>query len=81
MLYRAVELYIDGTGRLQKVGPVWQPTLELARAAAQRIALTTTAIRVYVESSEGRVVADVLGKQPDRRMPQSRRLGQSALRA
>lgn len=60
-MYKVVEMQPTDNGRLQRVGPVWQPTLERARQMAHEIAQQSLAARIFIEDVNGQIVETIRG--------------------
>lgn len=60
-MYKVVEMQPTDNGRLQRVGPVWQPTLERARQMAHDIARQSLAARIFIEDVNGQTVETIRG--------------------
>jgi len=60
-MYRVVEMQPNDDGRLTRIAPVWQPTLQMARQMARAIDNQSIAARIYIEDSRGNLVDTVRG--------------------
>jgi len=66
-IYRIVEVFRDGAGRLHKQGCVWHNDLDMLRRFGRAVAANTASHKVLITNSQGDVVEELPVALPEHR--------------